>query len=364
MRNLKVFFGTVIRAAPLLHAGELVKIDWNTKEVESVVIIRPKNPDILYDPNLRGNTRGCRGIEFIEEQIIAANYHTLEFYTENFEYVKSLSNDLMVDNHEIYLTGKNNILVASTGIDSLLNIDLTTGKLVKAYYPREMEFFQKTFNLEPMDFDKNADNRTIFVDKNVTKHPSHVHLNVGRKWNGDIYALFNSFGAVVNLTKEEVVIQNDDLIGAHNMVFTEEGICFVNNTKDVSIYIIDIKNKEFIKKIDIRDFKWSKAVEKDLKKVDPMQKPSQKFYRFLARSKFFTKVKRKLLPNKHFLKYNTRVAKSFFVRGLDIIEDYIFVGISPASILCINWKTNELVDVYKYTDDIKVAVHGLRVKQE
>lgn len=169
MRNLKVFFGTVIRAAPLFHAGELVKIDWNTKEVESVVIIRAKNPDILNDPNLRGNTRGCRGIEFIDNQIIAANYHTLEFYTENFEYVKSLSNGLMVDNHEIYLTGKNNILVASTGIDSVLDIDLVTGKLVKAYYPREMEFFQKTFNLEPMDFDKNADNRIIFYRQECHK---------------------------------------------------------------------------------------------------------------------------------------------------------------------------------------------------
>ncbi len=55
------------------------------------------------------------------------------------------------------------------------------------------------------------------------------------------------------------------------------------------------------------------------------------------------------------------IVMPFFVRGMDIKNDLLFVGISPASILCLNWQTGKLVDVFDYSDDIRIAVHGLKL---
>ena len=53
-----------------------------------------------------------------------------------------------------------------------------------------------------------------------------------------------------------------------------------------------------------------------------------------------------------------------FVRGLDFAEDRLFVGISPATILCIDWDRGELVDHYNYSQNVHVCVHGLKVLPE
>ena len=52
------------------------------------------------------------------------------------------------------------------------------------------------------------------------------------------------------------------------------------------------------------------------------------------------------------------------LRGLDRLGDLLFVGISPASILCINRQSGALVDSYCYSDDVATCIHGLRVLAE
>ena len=42
-------------------------------------------------------------------------------------------------------------------------------------------------------------------------------------------------------------------------------------------------------------------------------------------------------------------------------EDQVFVGVSPASILCINRQNGKLLDVYQFSNDIHVCLHGLKV---
>ena len=48
-------------------------------------------------------------------------------------------------------------------------------------------------------------------------------------------------------------------------------------------------------------------------------------------------------------------------RGLAVVGDHVFVGVSPASILCIDWPRGLLVDVFQYSDQVTAAVHGLVV---
>jgi hypothetical protein len=57
----------------------------------------------------------------------------------------------------------------------------------------------------------------------------------------------------------------------------------------------------------------------------------------------------------------TYVAKPCFVRGLDYFDGSLFVGISPATILEIDYETGELLDYFKYANDVRVAVHGLKI---
>jgi len=55
------------------------------------------------------------------------------------------------------------------------------------------------------------------------------------------------------------------------------------------------------------------------------------------------------------------VAHPIFVRGLDLADNHIFVGISPATILCVNYQTGELVDLFPFSDDVRVCIHGLKI---
>ncbi len=77
--SFKVYFSTVVRSSPLLKGGEIVLLDWESKTIEAKQPIFPKNPEII-DPNPRGNGRGGRGIEFFGNDVVVADYHTLEIY--------------------------------------------------------------------------------------------------------------------------------------------------------------------------------------------------------------------------------------------------------------------------------------------
>lgn len=54
---MDVYFSTVVRAAAPEQGGELVRLDWETKQVKAAVPIAATNP-VLIDPNPRGNGRG------------------------------------------------------------------------------------------------------------------------------------------------------------------------------------------------------------------------------------------------------------------------------------------------------------------
>lgn len=334
---MRVYFSTVFRYAPPDQGGEFVCLDWDSKTIlHRTPVLLDNFP--LDDPNPRGNSRGGRGLAVVDGQVLATTYHTLKVFDQNLKLVRSISHPLMAGLHEIYPENNARIWVTSTSIDAALLIDLQTGAALRQYWPREMPTFQQRWGLEPLTLDKQADNRPLFLDERFAKEASHIHFNAVAQWRGQTYGLFNRFGAIVNLDTEEVCIEEPKIRGCHNLIIREDGLTFVNDTRGHQVYIYDLPQRRLVRIINLLPFHPAglRAILYDL-----------------------------TTQPRHFLKsigvYKPREAMPFFVRGLDLMGDELFIGISPASILRLNWQQGRLIDRYSYSDNILLAVHGLKV---
>lgn len=336
---MEILFSTVFRYAPIDQAGELVRLDWDNKQVLQKVSVGPKTLQ-FDDPNPRGNSRGGRGIAVINNRIIVAGYCELQVYDTNLNHLHNISHNLMAGLHEVYHESGNRLWLASTTLNAGLLLDIQSGELLDQVWPQGIPIFQQRWNLTPIALDKNEDNRIRFMAKNIVKDPSHLHFNAISSWKGDLYGLFNRFGAVVNLTKEKIILEDRSIFGAHNLIILDDGTILVNDTRNqgVNIYNMDGLLK---KRIDLLPFHGAR------KKVVRYKR---------------TELLRKLLRGIGIPQQDA--VMPFFVRGMDINDDLLFVGISPAAILCLNWQTGKLIDVFNYTDDVRIAIHGLRLVKD
>jgi len=338
--SIKLYFSTVVRGAPQRNGGEIVLIDWNNKIVEARHPVFPSNPD-LNDPNPRGNARGGRGIEFFEDNVIVANYHTLQIYDRRLRHKRDVSHPLFVGLHETFSNGNGRIWVSSTSIDVVLGMDIKNNRAFQQYWPRETANFQHELNLIPLEIDKGDDNRTKFLEKKHAKHPSHLHLNAIANWNGELYGLFNSFGVIANLDKEEIVIQDNSLRHPHNLIVDEDGTAIVNNTYKHAIHIYDLYERKLVRTINLTEFELVRRL--------LLKGQLQYYLRGLLKKLFANQI---------------NVPRPVFLRGLDRIGHYLFVGISPATVLCIDLRSGKLLDYFSYTDKVNVCIHGLKVLVE
>lgn len=334
----RLVFGTVVRTAPIKEGGELVVLNWEKKSVEERVDIIPRDPEIEEDPNPRGNTRGCRGIRCRDGQVIASSYHTLELYDDDLQQVGALSDGLMVGLHEIALTEQDTVWVTSTAIDAVVEYDLREQTRLRAFWPREMEPLQERLGLDPLPIDKEADNRLNFLAPSTTKAESHLHLNAVAVHEDEVFALSSAYGAILNLSREEVALQHEGIDGGHNLLLWDDGIAVVNDTYGGTVRLYDLEEGTLLQSIDLTSYKWVRELIR------------WKIPGYLAKEAMRTVGLR-----------DHSVAKPLFVRGLVRHGPHLFVGVSPAAILQVNWRTGDLVDAYQYSSDVHVCVHGLEV---
>ncbi len=334
---MKLAFSTVVRGAPVRRGGELVLLDWDRKAVEQRTPIFPANPE-LRDPNPRGNTRGGRGIALMGEDLVVASYHTLRLFDRRLAPLRDVSHPLMVGLHEVFPTGDGTIWVASTAIDAALEIDMTSGRAVRQIWPREMPPFQAALGVASLAIDKEADNRGRFLSRSHLESHSHLHFNAITRWRGEMYGLFNSFGAIANLDRGEVVIRDDALRGGHNLVVLEDGTAFINGTRGHCVHIYDLAERAHRQTIDLMTFSWVRDLTRWYDRIAPL---TRGFSRLGIRQ--------------------LKISLPRFVRGLDLDGDRLFVGMSPASILCLDWRRGELVEAFNYSRDIRACIHGLKV---
>lgn len=336
---MQVFFGTVIRNAPVRRSGELVRLDWQTKTVEAVAPMFPTDPDLDHDPNPRGNSRGCKGITFSGDYVVAATYHTLKMFDLQLRHQADVSHGLLVGVHELFSNETGKIWISSTAVDSALRCDLDSGTVTDSFWPREMPQFKDAFGVMPLELDKADDNRAKFLDTKHNKDPSHLHLNAVAGWRGEIFALFNRFGAIVNLSAGTVVYQEPALKGGHNLLIMEDGTAVVNDTLGRTVRFYDVHSRALVRVIELTRFPWVRSLARPAR-VTNLVKAGLKKFRIVRSS----------------------IARPLFVRGLDLMGDLLFVGLSPAAILAIDWRKETLVDAYRYSRNVLVCVHGLRVR--
>ena len=340
----KIFFGKIGRHAPFRGGGDLVRMDWVRKEVEAKIPIFPQDPSLEGLPNPRRTGQGCRGIEFYTDKILAAHYHTIHVFDHQLRHQMDIKHNLLSDIHEISGNGDGPLYVSSTNIDAVLEFDLENGTIKNEYWPREMLEFQKALKITSLDLEKDDDHRVRFLGGNPSHDPSHLHLNATVCWRDEVYALFNAFGVVANLSRRKIVLQDSSLKGAHNLIITDEGIAIINDTRGGAVRFYDIESPKLVKLIRLTDFAW----------VNSLKRSAQ----LRALFNYPRKAVRKLFHT------FVSIAHPLFLRGLDIAGDLIFVGMSPATIVCINWRKGEFIDGFRYSKNIRHCVHGLKVLKE
>ena len=332
---MNIYFGTVVRAAPISQGGSLFKLDWDSKTIIKEVPIAPAEPDLHHDPNARGNVRGVRGIRIFNEEVFVADYHTLNVFDLDLNLKRKLTHDLMIGLHETQIVGSS-IWVTSTSLDAVLKYRLDDGALEASHWPREMPEFQRALNLEPLPIDKSIDNRLNFLDTESFRGDSHLHLNAVCEFRGEVYALFHSKNVVVNLTQGTIVIDDKNLKHAHNLIMEEPGVVYVNDTHRTVVRQYDLDSGKQVRAINIRKMRGMNTLL--LKSVGRAIRETG--------INFFSQ------------KWKT-TARPFYLRGLGVTEDYIFAGFSPATIVRIDKATGELIDYYFHSTDMRDCIHGL-----
>ena len=334
---MDIYFGTIVRAARVSEGGSLFKLDWENKTIVREIPIVPADPALDHDPNARGNVRGCRGIRVVNDEVIAADYHTLNFFDRDLNFKRKMSHDLMAGLHEIDIAGPS-VWVSSTTLDAVLKYRLDDGSKEAEFWPRETPEFQQALDLEPLPVDKSIDNRATFLDNVSFRGPSHLHLNAVCEFRGEVYALFHSKCVVANLSRGTIVIQDEKLKHAHNLIIEEPGVAYINDTHRTVVREYDLASGAQVRAIDIKKMPGIKAL---------VFRSAVRALREMGVSFFST--------------HRKATARPLYLRGLALHGDFIFAGFSPATIVCINKNTVELVDYYFHSDDARVCIHGLTV---
>ena len=334
---MDIYFGTIVRAAQVSEGGSLFKLDWDRKSIVREVPIVPADPKLDHDPNARGNVRGCRGIRVVDDEVIAADYHTLNIFDRDLNRTRKISHGLMAGLHEIDIVGSS-VWVTSTSLDAVLKYHLESGEKEAEFWPRERAEFQQALNIEPLPIDKSIDNRATFLDNSSFRGPSHLHLNAVCEFRGEVYALFHSKCVVVNLSQGTIVIRDENLKHAHNLIIEEPGVVYVNDTHRTVVREYELESGKQIRAIDIRKMPGIRTL---------VLKSAARALREMGVSFFSTSRK--------------ATARPLYLRGLAITEDLIFAGFSPATIVCIDKKSGMLLDAYFHSTDARVCIHGLTV---
>jgi hypothetical protein len=255
---------------------------------------------------------------------------------------------MMVNLHELVLDPNGNVFVACTSTDAVLEVDLKSGRILNEYWPRSMPSIQQALNVQPMEIDRNKDNRIEFVSIPYQKDPSHLHINSVTRWCGETFALSNAFGAVLNLDSGEVVLHDPSIRGSHNLIVNRDEI-LINDTLGRRVKIYDRATGRCKQEIDLLCYPEIARIKAE-SEASPLMKELAKLKHTPLKKAYYKLGLDKAVP-----------ALPLFVRGLAAVGDMLFVGFSPATIALFHRPTGDLLDLHQFTSDVRVCVHGLEV---
>jgi hypothetical protein len=152
-------------------------------------------------------------------------------------------------------------------------------------------------------------------------------------------ALFNRFGAIVDLEAARVLVRDPALRGGHNLELGDDGLAVVNDTLGATVRVYDLAAGRLVRAINLRDFAWVRALESR------------------TREGLIMRAARRIARR-------PASARPLFVRGLVLDGARAFIGLSPASIVCLDWRRGVVLDTFQYSDDVRCCVHGLALAPE
>lgn len=327
---MHMFFSTVVRGAPMEKGGELISLDWKTKKIVKRVPVIPSNPSV-DDPNTRGGGRGGRGIVVLRDEIFVASYHSLLGFDWDLNPTRTITNFNFAGLHELKLV-EDGIWTSSTALGCVQKVDFN-GKTLAEWWAHDDPLVQKEFpSPEPLTIDKTADNRLRYLDSF-----SKVHLNNVEVYKGRVYVCFNNHGAVLRLFPTEIVSHDPAVKGCHNGLVTDDGEFIINDSHNHTVIVLDLKSGGVKKRINLIEFPEvaNLAAASTLKNVSPWVR----LRNFIIRK---------------------RMTRPLFTRGLCRLDDArLLVGVSPASVLEIDYKKARLLDLFTLSTSANECVHGL-----
>jgi hypothetical protein len=330
---MQFVFGTVNRKHPIHDGGVIGMYDTKSRKIIRSVQVFPQNPEINFDPNPRGQTRGCRGICATENRIFACNFHSILEFDYSLNLINSYSHGMAVGLHELFLIG-NAIWCTATSIDTIFKFDLNTKQFSNFEVLRNSEWVQKKCNTTELDIDLAADNRLLFLEKAHSKNQHHLHTNAVIEHQGDVLVLFNTRGVIWNVSKQSVFLEDKILKGSHNLVISDNHL-FTSASIKGGVSIFSLDNKQLVQLIDFNQ----------MSKVKKFIFWDQLHFRF-----------KKVL---HKLNLADFPSKPLFVRGLQVYQNQVFAGISPASVVHFDLQSNKIIDLYSLSNNPDKCIHGL-----
>ena len=326
---MRVFLSTVVRGAPIKSAGEVIALDWDKKKVLRRVPIFPP-PPWNDDPNSRGGGRGGRGMVLLRDEILVASYHTLHGFDYDLNPTRTITNHNFAGLHEIKLV-EDGIWTSSTALGCVQKVDFT-GVTRDAWWAHDDPVVQKEFAPEPLPVDKNKDNRIAYLEDFSKLHLNNVEVSDGR-----VYVCFNNHGAVLRLFPTEIVSRDPALKGCHNGLLTRDGEMLLNDSHHHTIVVLDLKSGRIKDRINLIEFPEVAAIAAASKIKDVP--PWVRLRNFIIRK---------------------RMTRPLFTRGMCLLDDSrVLVGVSPASVLEVDYKRGKLLSLMQLSNSANECVHGL-----
>jgi hypothetical protein len=266
----------------------------------------------------RGGDRGLRGIAFHDGNVFLAASDEIFVYDRAFRRLDAIRNPYLKHCHEITVDA-GHLYMASTGFDSVLEMDLATGRFTRAWCLRYSDAWKlrRTLKLRIKPSLRAYDPSSPGGPK--AADTSHVNNVVAR--DGAIYACGTRLSSLWRVDGPKIERYARTPFGTHNTRPYRDGVLF-NHTKTDRIAYAD-RDARVIRSVTLPTYPTELLEHADL--------PSD-------------------------------LARPTFGRGLTELEDGRIVGgCSPATITVYDLDEEAVVRSVNISMDVRNAVHGLEV---
>jgi hypothetical protein len=311
----KVLATSVVRSA---HEGEshggIYLIDLGRNQCDQVV--RWDYGAINWEG--RGSERGLRGIAFSEDLVIIAASDELLLYDQQLNIVDRFRNPYLKHCHEIFIEA-NVVWLTSTAFDCVLGFDLEKGgfstgyHLERGYRNRLARKAQSFPTYSVRQFDPEEDDGPRMRDR--------LHVNNVWRHDGSLLMSGTELRHIVAVRDGSSSVFSRVPIGTHNAQPFLGGVIANHTAKNQIVYMN--KNGRPMRSFPIMTYDEANLLNSSL-------------------------------PADH--------ARQAFGRGLCVWQKQLVIGgSSPATISVFDFDTQERVESFNITMDVRNAIHGLEV---